>query len=795
MVSNVTFTPTQGVPGQNIAVNYQVNNQGTVSAGGSWTDSVYLSTDGTLSPDDLLLGRVPHTGGLASLAAYTETLNASLPGVVDRSYDIIVVADSGLQVPDVDRANNTGVTASGLPIRSPALTFGTPTTGSVSNGEDLYFKLSVPAMTDVKLSAMYSAAVEAQLFIKLSSIPTTNSFDAATTDLNNLNPSLLLPAGSGGTYYVWMHGREGAGSGQSFTLQANSAPFEVDSFDTPSGGNTGQVTMNLTGAGFTTQTVVNLEQNGKVVVADKTVGFTDSEHLTATFDLNGQSPGTYQVVATDTGRNATAPGAFTIDPGTPGGEGDPFLNINAPAEVQAHSPVPVVFTYGNTGDNDAPADPLQLAVFNGTSINGDYVVNQIDQGTGNGVLAPHSSKTLGTAYYPIDPNPNTEVDIQASTDWDVVKEQLRPSFIAEDAWDAIWGNLTAAVGDDLSGLQSALQADQAYLSQLGVSVSDPEALVSYEIAKANDAIPARVLTTSTDAEVATPGLSLEVDRVYLEPISSRYYLGPFGRGWAFNWDISATTDSQGNVTILEGGVAREFELQSNGTYQGAPSEYGVLSLVNGAYQLREQDGTLLAFNTDGTLHYEQDSAGNSITAGYNSAGQMISLTDSNGAFLSLSYNAQGRISQITDPANNATRYSYDASGEHLLSVTGPSGTVSYTYVTGQGAASEHALASITSTDGSHLYYAYDDQGRLVSMSSDDNTTVTTFKYLSPGGYTETDGDNNTTTILTDANGSPVEVKDTLGHVYHFTYDANGNVVGTTDSSSTIPRAPIHPRAT
>ena len=42
-------------------------------------------------------------------AQYPATLTAPVPGLPVGSYHVIVVVDSGLQVPDINRANNTGV--------------------------------------------------------------------------------------------------------------------------------------------------------------------------------------------------------------------------------------------------------------------------------------------------------------------------------------------------------------------------------------------------------------------------------------------------------------------------------------------------------------------------------------------------------------------------------------------------------------------------------------------------------------------------------------------------------------
>ena len=79
---------------------------------GDWTDSVYLSRDTTFGPDDVLVQRVPHVGGLAALTGYSGTTSAILPALTDGDYHVIVVADSSVQVPDNPRREG-GLTHAG----------------------------------------------------------------------------------------------------------------------------------------------------------------------------------------------------------------------------------------------------------------------------------------------------------------------------------------------------------------------------------------------------------------------------------------------------------------------------------------------------------------------------------------------------------------------------------------------------------------------------------------------------------------------------------------------------------
>ena len=71
------------VVGQNLTVTYQVDNESSNAATGTWTDSVYLSTQPTLNASSVLLGRVQQSG-VAANGQYSQTVTAPVPGLVAR---------------------------------------------------------------------------------------------------------------------------------------------------------------------------------------------------------------------------------------------------------------------------------------------------------------------------------------------------------------------------------------------------------------------------------------------------------------------------------------------------------------------------------------------------------------------------------------------------------------------------------------------------------------------------------------------------------------------------------------
>src|SRR5262249_47934083 len=150
----------------------------------------------------------------------------------------------------------------------------------------------------------------------------------------------------------------------------------------------------------------------------------------------------------------------------------------------------------------------------------------------------------------------------------------------------------ATAGANVGSYQSLLAGEASYLSEIGERTANTTQLENFALLQANDALLGSVLTSDGDLSVPTPGLPLDFNRVNLQTVSGRYRLGPLGRGWASNWEISAATDAAGNVGIEESGQIRFFTLQPDGSYRGLPGDAAVLTLTSGIYQLRETNGDL-----------------------------------------------------------------------------------------------------------------------------------------------------------------------------------------------------------
>ncbi len=147
LVAGTVTIPGNAFAGQNMTVTYQVTNEGSNPADGTWYDSLYLSPTPTWSLGDTLLGTVTQTQDLAANGGtYTGTLTAPVPGVAPGNYYVIVRSNILDTLPETTLSNNLSASLTETTIDAQPLTVGTPTTGNFfQEGQFAYFKVSVAA--------------------------------------------------------------------------------------------------------------------------------------------------------------------------------------------------------------------------------------------------------------------------------------------------------------------------------------------------------------------------------------------------------------------------------------------------------------------------------------------------------------------------------------------------------------------------------------------------------------------------------------------------------------------------
>ncbi len=691
-----------------------------------------------------------------------------------------------------------------LPTLTLAPVGGTPTavTGSVSAGQEAVFQLSIPTGDNVEINdksdlvnllvgygsiptlannlaqnlafgssqqVILHDAQAGTYYVVLQGEESANftlTAQALGFGITNVSPNLIPDLG-------------GSFEGPPFGTELLQGLFRQPTLlihGTPQEGN---VTITVAGNGFTPNTTVSLTGNAgpnlpPATVQAQSVLFQDSHTLFATFTLDQlrtfsfDSTGGFgqgiplDVKVSDHGQTADFQDGVELEIplGSDGeveqmafGEIPPpgfTASLVTPGDVRVGRPYTVTINYSNNGGINVPAPLLSLSGQGAEfQLPGQtsFTPNSILLFAGNpngqgGTLPPGFSGSLTVTVIN-----SGDVTLQLGTtnpsapiDWTKLESSLQPPGIPTAAWNAIFSNFTAEVGTTSGSLQTALDADANYLSQLGEYTSDVTQLLAFQVDQAGD----------------------------FGAIAQRYTSGMFGLGIP-DLTVTAVTDAQGNVSILSGNTVRGFALQSDGSYLPAPGDFATLTLANGDYQLRETDGTLKVFNANGSLNFIEDTNGNRTFYGYTGS-QLTSITNTlNGDVTTFLYNPQGFVSQITDPEGRVTSLTYDSSG-HLLSVTDPLGTTSYTYVTSGTPQQLNAAASITNPDGSQVNFTYNNQGQLIGQSQNGGTDPLTFSY-NVGAITTTDALNDKTTAFLDENGQLAEKIDPLGNVAHIGYSS------------------------
>ena len=141
-------------------------------------------------------------------------------------------------------------------------------------------------------------STEAEFDLSYNQLPTRSSYDQ-TADLTNQTPTLTVSGTNGGSYYVYLHGREGAALPQAFTLSAAALGLTITSYTptfTPL--STQPVQFQINGTSFTPATTVAIQMTGQAAIAPLSQKLVNGTIL-AQFDLSSVTPGIYTLSVND----------------------------------------------------------------------------------------------------------------------------------------------------------------------------------------------------------------------------------------------------------------------------------------------------------------------------------------------------------------------------------------------------------------------------------------------------------------------------------------------------------------
>lgn len=138
-----------------------------------------------------------------------------------------------------------------------------------------------------------------------------------------------------------------------------SGAFVVTKLTPSTGGNAGQVTVQISGGGFADGAAVRLRRSGHSdIVGARTHVDVGGSSMATTFDLASATPGAWDVVVTNgDATTTTRSGGFIVTAGA-----GPSVWVDVIGMIRRHGPSTILILYGNRGDADAIGVPLSVSL-------------------------------------------------------------------------------------------------------------------------------------------------------------------------------------------------------------------------------------------------------------------------------------------------------------------------------------------------------------------------------------------------------------------------------------------------
>ncbi|MBQ6769949.1 MAG: hypothetical protein IJP44_03080 [Bacteroidales bacterium] len=359
------------VSGDRLHVSWDVKNIGENTLHGSGLKTlVYMSCDTVFDVNDKLLGSVTNSIMLPPNATSSQELSARVSGVPEGDYYLMVMTNATRTFNESDFDNNTTVSNNPFSVLMRVLPFNVPLTDTLENNLANDYRLNVGEFIQETVRIHLHSADSLQgainnIFVTHNGVGDNLNYDYSTIEQFTANPELYIPSTQLEYYGVNVIGSTPVDNEQSIMLQADILPFDLRNISPTYGGNTGKVTIELTGSKFSVDMSVKLFNAEETIIAD-TVYFQSFYKAYATFDLKDKSVGFYSIgISNLCEGDAYLENAFEIRQGEPERLS---INIIYPNSPRPNRNIIMMLEFGNTGNVDITAPVIRL-----TSVGGSWI--------------------------------------------------------------------------------------------------------------------------------------------------------------------------------------------------------------------------------------------------------------------------------------------------------------------------------------------------------------------------------------------------------------------------------------
>ena len=367
---------------------------------------VYVSADTAFDANDRLLGSVVSDINIAPDGTLPQTFNSRISGLAAGEYYLIVKTDVTNAFNEVNETNNAACSAEPFTVTIRPLPFNTDVADMLYNNEASDFRLDVgdnlSQTVRIHLTSADSAAGAVNMiYATYNELGDNLNYNYSTIGQFTGNPELYIPSTRPGYYGVSVYGNTPAGDAQNTVIRADILPFELRTVEADHGGNTGVVTVELTGSHFRPDMEVCLRNNNDTICADSLI-YVNYYKAFARFDLTNRTPGMYDVSAMNfcEGESVLYDG-FEIQEGEPNGLG---YNLIFPSSPRPNRNIVMMLEFGNTGNIDLHDQVLEITSMAGSPIaltpeevsqgNITLLVPLTIEGQPEGLLRPGSYGTI-----------------------------------------------------------------------------------------------------------------------------------------------------------------------------------------------------------------------------------------------------------------------------------------------------------------------------------------------------------------------------------------------------------------
>lgn len=349
--------PDSILSGKLVSFDWKISNIGQNAISGSGLSSlVYLSADNTFSSDDRLLGTVSTTQiNMAAGDTISQHLTTRVSGLSEGRYYLIVKTDVRNSFYEDNEDNNTTVSAQPITFCLRELPFNTPLRDTVFADVASDYKLVVGREHRNETVRLYVNSDDSTqgavntIYVSPNMIGNNLSYTYSSIGQYTANPELYIPATRHDYYGVSVYGTVPNRASQVVTIEADILPFEINGITPNYGGNSGSVTVELTGSHFRPDMRVWLARGDDTVFAD-TLIYSSLYQSFARFNLEGADTGRYSVGVVNycEGEGVLRDAFHVVSPEPT----DISYNMVFPHSPRNNRTINMMLEFGNIGTND-----------------------------------------------------------------------------------------------------------------------------------------------------------------------------------------------------------------------------------------------------------------------------------------------------------------------------------------------------------------------------------------------------------------------------------------------------------